>query len=89
MVGAITTPGWQKGSYVWQNNCGALEVPLQSVSARRKQRGCVMYRRCPVNKAGDRLEEDQGTKAAQNKAAAEHDMLNLKLSREGTGCETK
>lgn len=59
------------------------------MSARRKQRGCVMYRRCPVNKTGDRLEEDQGTKAAQNKAAAEHNMLNLKLSREGTGCEKK
>lgn len=59
------------------------------MSASRKQRGCVMYRRCPVNKAGDCLEEEQGTKAAQNKVAAEYNVLNLKLGREGTGCGKK
>ena len=60
------------------------------MSASRKQRGCVMYRRSPVNKAGDCLEEEQGTtKAVQSKVATEHNVLNLKLSREGTGCGKK
>jgi len=49
-----------------------------------------MYRRSPVNKAGDCLEEEQGTtKAVQSKVATEHNVLNLKLSREGTGCGKK
>lgn len=56
----------------------------------RKQRGCAAYRRCPINKARDCLEEEQGTtKAPQNKVAAEHKVLNLKVNREWTGREKK